>query len=193
MKMSLSTLTEVLYKFHKIPRLFLWFYTYIITGLSKINHQQCVNKCAIYTHAQMHSNADILILKKLTDPKQPCYLFFMKTPSLNFLSLKMSDCQWYSHFYSQLILSVFLEHINYCYLKLLNFTSRPTDSEFLDEGFCSAFLASTVGYSDTELPQAMFRKNLSPLLETPHSKLHVLHISLSWLHTQKCFLESLWV
>lgn len=72
----------------------------------------------------------------------------------------MSDCRWYSH-YSQLILSVFLEHINYCDLKQLNFTSRPTDSEFLEEGFCSAFLASTVGYSDTELPQAMFRKSVS--------------------------------
>ena len=75
-----------------------------------------------------------------------------------------------------LILSIFLEHINYCYLKLLNFTSRPTDSEFLDEESYSAFLASTVGYSDTGLPQAMFRKSLSPLLMTPCSKLHVPHI-----------------
>ena len=99
----------------------------------------------------------------------------MKTSSLNFLSWKMNDCWWYSHFYSQLILSVFLEHINYCYLKQLNFTSRPTDSEFLDEGFCSAFLASTVGYSDTELPQAMFRKSLSPLLMTPRGPPSTLH------------------
>lgn len=68
--MLLSTLAvKILYKFHKIPGLFLWFYTYIIIGLCKMNRQQCVNKCAIYTHTQMHSNADILILKKRTDPK----------------------------------------------------------------------------------------------------------------------------
>ena len=38
----------------------------------------------------------------------------------------------------------------------------------------------------------MFGKSLSPLLMTPCSKLHVPHISLTWLHTKKGFLESLW-